>query len=125
MSIEENKAFTCRYLEQLHQDKSPAALEPYIAEELLMQHIAFYESVFPGYWLEAQDLIAEGDKVVCRAVMHGTQKGELMGIPATGETIHMDLIIIYQIANGKIVNHWMQTDAVSLLQQLGALPAPA
>ncbi len=125
MSTEENKAFIRRYFEELRADKSPSVLEQYIAEEPLMQHIAFSEAAFPGYWFSVEDMIAEGDKVACRAVMHGTQQGELMGIPPTGKSINVDFIIIYQIADGKIVNHWLQNDTMTMLQQLGAMPAPA
>ncbi len=125
MSTEENKAFIRRYLEEVRKDKSPAALEPYVNDQPLTEHIAFYDSVLPGYWIEVEDLIAEGDKVVCRGTIYGTHKGDLMGIPPTGKDVAFGLIIIYQIAEGKIVNHWMQTDGIGLLQQLGALPASA
>jgi predicted ester cyclase len=47
-----------------------------------------------------------------------------MGIPPTGKEVTFDGIIIYRLANGKIVEHWMQTDTMSLMQQLGAM-APA
>ncbi len=125
MSTEENKALIRRYLEEVRKDKSPAALAPYVNDQPLSEHIAFYDSVLPGYWIEVEDLIAEGDKVVCRGMIYGTHKGDLMGIPPTGKDVAFGLIIIYQIAEGKIVNHWMQTDGIGLLQQLGALPAPA
>lgn len=125
MSTEENKAFIRRYFEQLRLDKTPALLREYINEEPLMQHIAFYENVFPGYWLEEKDLVAEGDKVACNVLLHATQKGELMGMPPTGKTIAVEGMLLYQIADGKIVNHRMVLDGVGMLQQLGALPMPA
>jgi predicted SnoaL-like aldol condensation-catalyzing enzyme len=31
---------------------------------------------------------------------------------------------IFRIANGKIVEHWGENDAMGLLMQLGVLPAP-
>jgi predicted ester cyclase len=45
-----------------------------------------------------------------------------MGIPATGKPINVPGIIIYRIDNNKIVEHWIQMDAVGMLQQLGAWP---
>ncbi len=125
MTTEENKAFIRHYLDQLHRDKTPALLREYINEEPLMQHIAFYEQVFPGYWLEEKDLVAEGDKVACYVLLHATHKGELMGMPPTGKTIAVEGMLIYQIADGMIVNHWMVLDGVGMLQQLGALTTPA
>jgi predicted ester cyclase len=34
----------------------------------------------------------------------------------------MPLILIYRIADDKIIEHWMQADALGLLQQLGVIP---
>ena len=122
MNKQEGIAFTERYFAALRESKARAVLNEYIAEEGLIQHINFFEAVFPGYWLEAQDTLVDGDKITVRFDAHGTHKGELMGIPPTGKTVKFEGIIIYQLADGKIVNHWMQTDMVSLLQQLGAMP---
>lgn len=123
MNKQEAADFVQRYFATLKKDKSTVALEPYISEEPLFQHIAFFDAAFPGYWLDADDIIADGDEIAVRFTFHGTHKGELMGIPPTGKQVKMDGIIIYQLAEGRIVNHWMQTDTVSLLQQLGAMPA--
>ncbi len=122
MNKQEGIEFTKRYFAALRVGKDRAVLNEYIAEEPLIQHIAFFEAAFPGYWLEALDTLVDGDKITVRFDAHGTHKGELMGIPPTGKTVKFEGIIIYQLAAGKIVNHWMQTDMVSLLQQLGAMP---
>ena len=67
-------------------------------------------------------MIAEGDKVVVRSTFRGTHKGDLMGIAPTGTQVTMPLILIYRIADDKIIEHWMQADALGLLQQLGVIP---
>lgn len=120
MSVQENKAFIRRYAEAIGRDKSPATLAEFVADEELLGHIAFFEAAFPGYQITAEDLIAEGDKVVLRGVMNGTHKGDLMGMPPTGKDVSVQLIIIYRIANGKIIQHWMVADQMTLMQQLGA-----
>jgi predicted ester cyclase len=68
-------------------------------------------------------MVAEDDKVAVRATFRGTQKGEFFGIPATGKEVTVSLMLIYRIANGKIVEHWMNADQLSLMQQLEAIPA--
>lgn len=123
MNKQEGVEFIRHYFAALKNDKSAASLNRYIAEEPLFQHIAFFDAAFPGYWLEEKDVMVDGDKVVVRFDFHGTHKGALMGIPPTGKTVAFEGIIIYRLAEGKIIDHWMQTDSVSLLQQLGALPA--
>src|SRR5437763_10234946 len=40
---------------------------------------------FPDLHVTVEDVIAEGDKVVCRNMVTGTHRGEYMGIPPTGK----------------------------------------
>jgi len=125
MSPEENKAFIRRYFEALSgKDKPAAVVNRYVSDEELKHHIAQFETTFPGYQLTAEEMIAAADKAVVRSTFRGTHKGDLMGIPPTGKQVTMPLILIYRIADDKIVEHWMQADNLGLLQQLGAIPAP-
>jgi predicted ester cyclase len=125
MSVAANKQFIRDYLDDFRQDSGPATLDRYIAEDELKQHIAMYNSVLPGYYLDPEDIIAEGDKVVVRATVRGVHTGPFMNTPPTGKTVAFPLIIIYRLAGGKIVQHWMQVDMLSFMQQIGALPEPA
>ena len=123
MSTEDNKTFIRRYFEALSgKDKATAVVNRYVTDEELKHHIAFYEAAFPNYELIADDLIAEGDKVVVRSTFRGTHKGDLMGIAPTGKQVTMPLILIYRLADDKIVEHWMQADALGMMQQLGVIP---
>ena len=122
MSVSENKAFTIRYLDAINGKEKPAAVvDQYISEAdaLLKQHIAGYEAAFPRYALDVEDLIAEADKVVLRFTLRATYGGGFMNIPATGQQVAVPGIIIYRIADGKIVEHWMLVDSAVLMQQLG------
>lgn len=124
MKPEENKRFIERYFAALKKDKSAATLNQFIAEQPLKDHVVGYEAVLPGYWLESQDMVAEGDKVVVRFTLYGTHKGQFMGVPPTGKSVTFPGLIVYQIKDERIVDHWMQVDMVSFMQQIGALPAP-
>jgi predicted ester cyclase len=121
MTTETSKQFIRCYFDALRKDKSIATLNTFIADEELKQHIAMYESAFPGYWIEHQETIAEGDKVVVRGIVRGVHKGNLMNIPPTGKEVSFQLVITCRIADGKIVEHWMLADMLSLLQQVSAL----
>jgi predicted ester cyclase len=123
MSAEENKTLIRRYFDLFNQDWN-AALNEYVADEELAQHIQFFETVFPNYQLVAEDMVAEGDKVVVRTRMHGRHQGSLMAIAPTGKEVTMPFMIIYRVANGKIVQHWLIADQMGLMQQLGAMPVP-
>jgi predicted ester cyclase len=117
MSAQESKATIREYLDTFARDWQEA-LNRFVADESLAEHIRFFQQVFPDYTLEAHDLIAEGDKVVLRATLHGVHQGELMGMAPTGRQVAFPAVVIYQLAGGKIVNHWVLADQASMMQQL-------
>lgn len=119
MSTQENKLFIRRYFDTFNQGGSSAVAD-IVADEHLKEHIAFFEGVFPGYQLTANEMIAEGEKVVVDAALTGTHKGELMGMPPTGKQVRVPFIIIYQVSGGKIVDHTMVADQAGMMQQLSA-----
>lgn len=122
MSTAESRTFVQQYLDAISgKDKPLALLNQYIAnsDEALKQHIVDAETGFPHYELIAEDLIAEGNKVVVRFNLHATHQGNFMGIAATGKEINVPGIIIYSIDEGKIIEHWMQIDSMAMMQQLG------
>jgi steroid delta-isomerase-like uncharacterized protein len=86
-----------------------------------------YRGAFPDMDITIEDLIAEGDQVVCRWTGRGTHKGELMGIAATGKFATVPGILISRFANGKLVEDHELFDEVVMFRQLGVttIPAPA
>jgi steroid delta-isomerase-like uncharacterized protein len=85
---------------------------------------AMFLGAFPDLHLVAQDLIGEGDMVACRERLTGTHQGAFQGIPATGRPVTIEGITIDHMRDGQIVARHVQFDAMGLMQQLGALPAP-
>ncbi len=81
-------------------------------------------SAFPDLKAVIHDQVAEGDKVVTYKTFHGTHKGEFREIPPTGKKISVDVIDIFRIANGKMVEHWTVIDWMGLMQQLGVVSPP-
>jgi steroid delta-isomerase-like uncharacterized protein len=84
----------------------------------------FYQefwSAFPGSRLVFEDVFASGEKVACRFLLSGEHRGAYRGIPATGRPISVPGITILEFEAGKCMRRWSYTDAVGLLQQLGAL----
>lgn len=122
-TLEANKALIQRYFEALNKDKTAATVDEFTTDEVLKHHIELFEAAFPGYQLAAEQMIAEGDQVFVRTTFTGTHEGDLMGIAPTGKDVTIDIALTYQIENGKIVDHWMLSDLLSLMQQIGAIPA--
>jgi len=86
------------------------------------QFVSIYRTAFPDLQFTTEDQVAEGDKVVTRWTARGTHKGELMGIPATGKQIVVTGIDIFRISSGKVVEEWVNWDALGVMQQLGVVP---
>lgn len=112
------------YLELYHED---AILHGYVGVEPGIQGITgFYQAffaAFPESRLVFEDVFASGDKVTCRFVVQGRHLGPFQGIPSTGREFSLPGITILRFVEGKCVERWSQADFLSLLQQLGALPA--
>jgi steroid delta-isomerase-like uncharacterized protein len=80
-------------------------------------------AAFPDLRFEAEDVLAEGNKVVGRATVTGTNTGSFMGMPATDKTIDIQAIdIIHFGEDGLAHEHWGIMDMLSMMQQLGAVP---
>jgi steroid delta-isomerase-like uncharacterized protein len=81
-----------------------------------------YRNAFPDLRLTVEDLVAEGETVVARWSCHGTHKGELDGIAPTGKQITITGVTIARFENGKMVEGWVNWDALGMMQQLGVVP---
>jgi len=81
-----------------------------------------YIAAFPDLRLNAEDVLASGDKVVARLRATGTHQGEFMGIPATGKRVDVQLIDIFRLGDGLVHEHWGVIDALAMMQQLGVVP---
>ena len=98
-------------------------LEP--TKEGVKQFFHMYRAAFPDLRMEPQDVVASGDKVVARARATGTNQGEFVGMPATGKSVDVQLIDIIRFGDdGLAREHWGVFDALGMMQQLGAIPAP-
>ena len=81
-------------------------------------------AAFPDWRMSVEDLIAGGDKTVARVTVTATHKGEFMGVPPAGARVEVQLIDIMRFdVAGLVCEHWGVADMLSLLQQLGVVPA--
>ena len=137
---EENKALFRRMFEEVINQGNISLIDELVApdfveheelppgippgREAVKQMFTMFRGAFPDLNATIDDVIAEGDKVVARSTWSGTHKGEFMGIPPTGKSVSFGVIDIVRIAGGKFVEHWGQMDNMSMMQQLGVIPAP-
>jgi len=78
---------------------------------------------FPDLRINIEELVAEGDQVVARLTMSGTNTGEYRGLPApTQQHFISEAIAILRIADAKVTEIRGTTDRLGMLTQLGILP---
>ena len=91
----------------------------------MKEYVGVFHSAFPDFRVTLEDQIAEGDKVVNRWTVRGTHQGEFQGISPTGKEVEFTGIHMSTINDeGKLQESWENYDALGLMQQLGAIPAP-
>ena len=137
MTIERNTTLIKRYFEEVwNQGKldvldeiidinyinhSPGAPNPEPGPVGLKPIIAGMRQAFPDLHFEIKNMIVTSSQVAIHSVMHGTHKGDLFGMAPTGKVVKVNQMQIERIENGKIVEHWRQSDDFGMLQQLGQL----
>jgi predicted ester cyclase len=80
---------------------------------------------FPDWYEAIQDIIAEGDKVWVWIKATGTHTNEwdLFGVsmPPTGNKVEMNMVFIWRLEDGKLVEGWEVDDNLEILKQLGVV----
>ena len=76
-------------------------------------------TAFPDLDITIEDVLQEGNKVIVRSKISGTQRGALMGIPAKNREMSIQAIDIHEFKDGKIVRTWHTEDWMTGLHQLG------
>lgn len=86
----------------------------------MKQLVALLAATFPDLRVTNLDVLQEGDKVVVRSEMTGTQRGDFGGFPTKNRPFRIMTIDIHEFKQGKIVHTWHTEDWMTGLRQLGA-----
>lgn len=68
--------------------------------------------------------IAEGEWVATRGTTSATHSGEFKGVPASNKQVKITWSAFDRVVNGKLAERHVDFDALGLMQQIGAIPAP-
>ena len=96
----------------------------HLGREAYFQFVGAFFAGFPDLRNTVEEQLAQEDLAASRTVWEGTHRGAFLGVPATGNLVRFEALSLSRIAGGKIAEHWFIGDLLSVLQQLGALPAP-
>ena len=84
------------------------------------QVLAELAATFPDMDIHVDDVLHDGNKVIVRSTISGTQRAVFLGIPATNRRMSIQAIDIHELKDGKIIRTWHTEDWMTGLQQLGA-----
>ena len=131
MTLEENKAIVRRFVEAYNKrnlDAFDDLLAPdyfdrtsQVGREGLKQLMNMAFIAFPDLHETIEDIIAEGDKVWVRITFTGTHSGEWMGMAPTGKKITTEMVDIFRIVNGKLVEYRDVNNNLDFLKKLGLI----
>jgi steroid delta-isomerase-like uncharacterized protein len=95
--------------------------------EGLKQFLLLFSTAFPDSRGDVKIVSATEEHAVIEVILRGTHTGVLHSpagdIPPTGRTIELHACEVFQIRNRKLTRHATYYDALSLMQQLGVMPA--
>jgi steroid delta-isomerase-like uncharacterized protein len=86
------------------------------------KRVMHHRNAFPDMRLTIEDIIAEGETVIARWSCRGQHKGELNGFAPTGKQVAITGVTIARFVGGKMVEGFVDWDALGLMQQLGVVP---
>ena len=80
-------------------------------------------SAFPDLKVSVDRIIAEGDMVSLHWSAVGTNTVAISGFPGQGKRVAVDGMSFFRFADGKIVEEWSTYDNLTIMKQLGQIPA--
>jgi steroid delta-isomerase-like uncharacterized protein len=130
---ERNKAVARRYVAGVYNEHDLSVVDELVSPSYvdrdpeirdlagLRAFTAAVLAAFPDIQTTIDFQMADGDRVVTAWTTQGTQKGEFMGIPATGRSARVSGVTIDRVVNGRIVEQQNVWDRADLMRQLGVL----
>jgi len=139
MSTDQNKTIARRIVEEGWTKHNPMILEQLISPDAPLHDpqnptivkgpqgakstLATYLKAFPDVKITIEREIADGDYVVQQLLLTGTNTGEFNGVPATDKKVNVTGVMTSKIKDGKVIEAWSLFDSLTLMQQLGLVPA--
>ncbi|MFL6413274.1 MAG: ester cyclase [Nitrososphaeraceae archaeon] len=87
-------------------------------KEGFKQFIYLLWKAFPDIRIMFEDIIIEGNKVVCRYNLSGTHKGEFMDLQPTNKQFRVNGMTVFSFRDAKVIERWNLVDMMSLMEQL-------
>ena len=136
MNTDENKRLVKRFVDEVFGQGQLESIDELVAPDFVSHTFGFTDdgrnklraatervhASLTDVDFAIEDLIAEEDRVAVLLTAGATVVDEFMGVPAAGKSYSIGEIHWFRLADGRIVEHWHQHDALGLMKQLGATP---
>jgi predicted ester cyclase len=137
--IGENRATIAKFLEGTHSGRFEV-IDETVAESIVThgfpggnpssreqykQWFTGFQSGFSVIGFETLAMVADEEKVAVRWRFTVDHVGTFAGVEATGRRITFDGMVLYRLENGLIAETWLHINELSLLGQVGVIPALA
>jgi steroid delta-isomerase-like uncharacterized protein len=136
MNTDENKRLVKRFVDEVFGQGQVESIDELVAPDFVSHTFGFTDdgrtklraatervhASLTDVDFAIEDLIAEEDRVAALLTAGATVVDEFMGVPAAGKSYSIGEIHWFRLADGRIVEHWHQHDALGLMKQLGATP---
>ncbi len=133
----ENKAIVRRILEEIWNKRNPDLIPELFATNYvnnnpngeshgLSGYRAIYDTyvtAFPDIQFNIESIMGEDDSVATHYTAIGTHQGHLGDIAPTNNRVTVACVILTRLTDGKVVEERAVWDGLSLMQQLGVVPA--
>jgi len=103
---------------KLHISGAPGPVD----REAIKGLVGFFRAAF-GFTHAVHEIVGENNTVAARWTVSGIHTGEFQGVAPTGNPVRVSGLTIYPFVGGKIQESWVVFDSMTLLQQIGAVPA--
>lgn len=128
---EENKKLVRRFFDELVNERKSGVAEEIFSPNFSMPQLGLYGpegaksmvnaiwAAFPDAWDTIEEQVAEGDTVMTRVTVRGTNLGEWQGLPPTGKSVVWTGVTIDRVIDRKIVERLVVIDWLAVMKQLG------
>nr|WP_248931132.1 ester cyclase [Paenibacillus hamazuiensis] len=128
-TIEQNNIETVTaFIEAFWNENDPDSTERFLSDDYqelayrskegLKQFAKTILGAFPDKRYTVEEIVAQGEKVLVRMTVKGTNTGMFFGNPPTGKMMEVTLYRQYRVADGKIVEHRGWIDMATMFRQL-------